>query len=213
MQADGQPFTSFNGSPMVPEAVREFQAKSFTVKVDRPIHIGDIYRNVAAREHAQPPHGDSETAIASHTRAIMQRAVFDVNGAILKRPIQCQLPPLKLVRHAPQTLAVQVSEALRIAILNQTVPPGSFLPSTRRLALALGISRNTVLQAYELLWLDGLVTARSGSGTRANANFGPKDRNRAPKLPGVAEILKASMYPLRVQEFLDQDGNVLSLRY
>ncbi|MDE2456674.1 MAG: winged helix-turn-helix transcriptional regulator, partial [Burkholderiales bacterium] len=42
---------------------------------------------------------------------------------------------------------------------------GSRLPSTRELALQLGLSRNTVLAAYELLRAERLIEARTGRGS------------------------------------------------
>ena len=60
----------------------------------------------------------------------------------------------------------QLARALKQAILNGRFIAGSRLPTTRALALALGISRNTVLNAYELLCAEQLVIPRAGSGTR-----------------------------------------------
>ena len=44
------------------------------------------------------------------------------------------------------------------------LPHGSLLPPTRKLADTLGISRSTVVKAYELLRLEGYVESRAGSG-------------------------------------------------
>lgn len=55
--------------------------------------------------------------------------------------------------------------ALRQAILDKRLPPGSQLPSTRVLAEELGFGRNTVVRAYEQLLLEGYLTGRTGSGT------------------------------------------------
>jgi GntR family transcriptional regulator/MocR family aminotransferase len=49
----------------------------------------------------------------------------------------------------------QVYRALRRQILSGRIRPGSRLPSTRWLASELGISRNTVLLAYEQLIAEG----------------------------------------------------------
>lgn len=54
-------------------------------------------------------------------------------------------------------------EQLRAAILDRRLPPGTELPSTRRVAAACGIARNTVIAAYDLLVAEGYVTARSGA--------------------------------------------------
>jgi len=59
----------------------------------------------------------------------------------------------------------QVYQLLRNAILEHVLPVNSKLPSSRELATELGISRNTVLYAYEQLLAEGYVEGRSGSGT------------------------------------------------
>jgi GntR family transcriptional regulator/MocR family aminotransferase len=43
------------------------------------------------------------------------------------------------------------------------LPPGGFLPSTRELARQLGVSRNTVLEAYAALSAEGCVTGSIGT--------------------------------------------------
>jgi GntR family transcriptional regulator/MocR family aminotransferase len=53
---------------------------------------------------------------------------------------------------------------LRAAILDGRLAGGQGLPSTRALASSLGISRNTVVAAYDRLLSEGYVSARHGSG-------------------------------------------------
>jgi len=60
----------------------------------------------------------------------------------------------------------QAYRALRAAILEQRLAAGAKLPATRALAGELGLSRNTVLAAYEQLVAEGYASARTGSGTR-----------------------------------------------
>jgi GntR family transcriptional regulator / MocR family aminotransferase len=60
----------------------------------------------------------------------------------------------------------QLARALKAAILQGRFLAGGPLPATRTLAGMLGVSRNTVLAAYELLCAEQLVVARGGSGTR-----------------------------------------------
>src|SRR5256885_1916442 len=55
---------------------------------------------------------------------------------------------------------------------------GVVLPAERRLALALGISRSTVVRAYESLREQGLVASRERSGTVVRP---PRRRQVAPK--------------------------------
>ena len=58
----------------------------------------------------------------------------------------------------------------------QTLPAGARLLSTRALARTLGVSRNTVLNAYDALAADALLAARRGSGTRVSR---PADKIRS----------------------------------
>ncbi|MGI9432993.1 MAG: GntR family transcriptional regulator, partial [Myxococcota bacterium] len=59
----------------------------------------------------------------------------------------------------------QVYRGLRQAILGGVLRPGTRLPATRSLARELGVSRNTLLHAYEQLRDEGYVVAQTGSGT------------------------------------------------
>jgi GntR family transcriptional regulator / MocR family aminotransferase len=59
----------------------------------------------------------------------------------------------------------QLYDRLRMAILSGQLKPGAQLPSTRSLASELGISRNTVLLAYEQLLAEGYVDGKVGRGT------------------------------------------------
>ena len=59
----------------------------------------------------------------------------------------------------------QTYRALRAAILAGRLRPGERLASSRELADALSVSRNTVLQAYDRLLSEGYAVARPASGT------------------------------------------------
>jgi len=65
----------------------------------------------------------------------------------------------------------QLYDILRAYILQGRLVPSSPLPSTRALAEQLGIGRNTVIRAYDQLLSEGLIEARSGSGTRVAMLF------------------------------------------
>jgi GntR family transcriptional regulator / MocR family aminotransferase len=59
-----------------------------------------------------------------------------------------------------------LERALRDAIRDGRLAPGTRLPATRRLAADLGLSRGTTKAAYDQLVAEGYLTARQGSGTR-----------------------------------------------
>ncbi|GAA4995693.1 MocR-like pyridoxine biosynthesis transcription factor PdxR [Streptomyces siamensis] len=58
-----------------------------------------------------------------------------------------------------------LERALRDAVREGRLAPGTRLPATRRLAAELGISRGTAKAAYDQLVAEGYLTARQGSGT------------------------------------------------
>src|SRR6185503_4314994 len=59
----------------------------------------------------------------------------------------------------------QIYEGYRSAILGGRFHPGQRLPSTRGLAMELGISRLPVISAFEQLLHEGYVEGKIGSGT------------------------------------------------
>jgi GntR family transcriptional regulator/MocR family aminotransferase len=73
---------------------------------------------------------------------------------------------LRLDPRRSQSLFRQIYEELRSAILEGRLKPGARLPSTRTLSEDLGVSRNTVLEAFEQLYAEGFLETRVGSGTR-----------------------------------------------
>jgi GntR family transcriptional regulator / MocR family aminotransferase len=60
----------------------------------------------------------------------------------------------------------QLYDSLRRSILEGRLATGVRLPATRKLADDLGVSRNTVLAAFEQLAAEGYLESRVGSGTR-----------------------------------------------
>ena len=62
-------------------------------------------------------------------------------------------------------LRARIERGLREAIRSGRLSVGSRLPPTRELARDLGVSRGTVLQAYEQLTAEGWLEARPGFGT------------------------------------------------
>lgn len=86
------------------------------------------------------------------------------------------LPELKPDLTTP--LHRQLFDALRAAILDGRLGAGARLPSTRDLAREVGVSRNTVMTAYDQLVAEGYLEGRTGAGTYVGATL-PGDLIRA----------------------------------
>ncbi|WP_264932417.1 PLP-dependent aminotransferase family protein [Streptomyces sp. A012304] len=85
-----------------------------------------------------------------------------------------------------------LERALRDAVRDGRLAPGTRLPATRRLAAETGISRNTVKAAYDQLVAEGYLTARQGSGTRVAAL-----PSVASETPGTATRAREPRFDLR----------------
>ena len=83
--------------------------------------------------------------------------------------------PLRL-DPASGSRSLQVHASLRSAILEGRLTAGLRLPSSRELARQFRVRRNVVVAAYEHLLSDGLVEARTGSGTYVAAKLPPRAR-------------------------------------
>ncbi len=67
-------------------------------------------------------------------------------------------------RSGSSSLQSQIRELLVSAILDGQLPPGETLPSSRRMAESLGVSRNSVSLVYQSLVDDGYLVSRERSG-------------------------------------------------
>ena len=119
----------------------------------------------------------------------------------MKHAGRSPMPLITLDRVSREPMNLQLAAALRRAIASGVLPDR--LPSTRALARHLGISRNTAIAAYEALILEGVLEARTGSGTwRAAEPVGLLKR---------ADLLRDSHYPFGARRLQDPDGNVLHI--
>jgi len=90
------------------------------------------------------------------------------------------------------TLQRQLLQRLKQSILDGRLPPGSRLPASRALAEQLGISRNTVLLAYNQLIAEGYVRA-DRQGTRVAPlppAPAPQARPAAPSAPAARRVAR-----------------------
>jgi DNA-binding transcriptional regulator YhcF (GntR family) len=90
----------------------------------------------------------------------------------------------------------QLADQLRWLIRGGRLPVGSTLPATRALAMNLGVNRNTVLKAYQVIAREGLVDGRRGGGTvvvRAERQSAAAGHSVPPKVASlVHELLQAA---------------------
>jgi GntR family transcriptional regulator/MocR family aminotransferase len=73
----------------------------------------------------------------------------------------------------------QIYETIRRSILSGGLPSGRQLPASRLLASQLGVSRMTVVNAYEQLLAEGYLEGRAGAGTFVSAHL-PEEFLQAP---------------------------------
>jgi GntR family transcriptional regulator / MocR family aminotransferase len=71
----------------------------------------------------------------------------------------------QLDRASRTPLTRQIYMQVRSAVLSGSLPPGTRVPSSRAMALKLGVARASVVSAYEHLLAEGYVESRHGSGT------------------------------------------------
>ncbi|EJM95601.1 PLP-dependent aminotransferase family protein [Herbaspirillum sp. YR522] len=105
-----------------------------------------------------------------------------------------ELPALGALDRQAGGLALQLTQALRVAIRRGDLRPGEALPSTRMLAQALRLARGTVVEAYDQLVAEGFLEARPGAGTRVAPlpdvpPVTPPVASPAPRLPPAAAAL------------------------
>ena len=94
------------------------------------------------------------------------------------------LPPREPHAPAARWLAV----AVRDEILEGRLRPGARLPSTRDLARQYGLSRGTVVAAFDQLRAEGYVAGATGSGTYVSEIL-PDDLLRVPRRPPSRDMV------------------------
>ncbi|GHD60135.1 GntR family transcriptional regulator [Thalassobaculum fulvum] len=100
-----------------------------------------------------------------------------------------------------QTLVEAVMAEIRRRVETRALAPGAQVPSLRRLAEALGVSKSTVVEAYDRLAAEGTITARPGSG------FYVTRRTRPFSLAPLPKPAERAIDPLWImRQSLDQHG-------
>lgn len=102
---------------------------------------------------------------------------------------------LQLRRDGAESLGSQVQNALRSAVREGRLGEGERLPSSRRLAADLGLSRGLVQSAYEQLEAEGYLRGHAGSSTRVA--FSPPAEVTTSRVQGTVTELEVDFLPGR----------------
>lgn len=100
--------------------------------------------------------------------------------------------PVSVDRSTSVSLPVQIAGQLRTLIETGTLVPGTELPSTRSLARLAGVSRGTVVAAYEQLTAEGCIVSAEGSGTIVSPDLAAVPRPAAAEHPPTPTGLPGS---------------------
>ena len=123
----------------------------------------------------------------------------------MSRSRQLFIPPITLDRRLQSPLHRQISRQIEESI-RRGVVSGARLPSSRMLARLLGVSRNTVLTAYDELAAGGFVQGRRGADMVVTWL-------RAAGVPDLHRLLHDAQFPTDAVFIADPDGAVISLNH
>jgi GntR family transcriptional regulator/MocR family aminotransferase len=108
---------------------------------------------------------------------------------------------LKLDPKAPELLQKQIYGQLRDLILSGELLPGVRLPASRKLAELIGVSRKTVVNAYDQLLAEGYLSSQTGSGTFVTD---PAQPQQSQTQPTASELLSVFARRLSATETQSQ---------
>jgi GntR family transcriptional regulator/MocR family aminotransferase len=99
----------------------------------------------------------------------------------------------------PGHIYLKIYHKLRALILDGSWPAGTRLPSSRRLAKDLGVSRNTAILAIDQLMADGWINTRAGSGVFVSAEAPAASRpNVSPLIPQYLDHSVSEPQPFQI---------------
>ncbi|CAG7615909.1 PLP-dependent aminotransferase family protein [Paenibacillus allorhizosphaerae] len=115
-------------------------------------------------------------------------------------------------RDSSQPLYQQIADDIERRISYGEFPPGSQLPSERKLAEQLRVNRSTVVLAYSELRALGIIESRSGSGTRVSRHKWGATPKHTPNWHRYVEggsFLPNPLFLRRIREALQQDKTLI----
>lgn len=115
-------------------------------------------------------------------------------------------------RNSDEPLYQQIADDIERRISYGEFPPGSLLPSERKLAEQLNVNRSTVILAYSELRALGIIESRTGSGTRVSKyKWGatPKHTPNWHRYVEGGQFLPNLSFLRRAREALQQDPSLI----
>lgn len=109
---------------------------------------------------------------------------------------------MDLVLDGKGPLYHQVIRSLKAAMASGRIPDGSRLPASRELAHALGMSRTTIVAAYERLRAEGFLVGKVGAGSFASSPWAAASKRARPHVSEPPQ----SAFSRRSRELHDHDA-------
>ena len=122
---------------------------------------------------------------------------------------------IDVTRSLPIPLTTQVATSIRSAISSGALRPGDEVPSTRVLARQAGVSRGTIVTAYDQLISEGYLTATQGAPTRVNPSLpdaGMRSSEPTPPTPSAKAIPRPPRSPKSVISLKPSSGHAGAIR-
>lgn len=118
----------------------------------------------------------------------------------------------ELERKSKIPIYKQITDHLERRISYGEFPPGSLLPSERKLAEQLGVNRSTVILAFAELRSMGIIESQTGSGTRVSKTKWGATPKHTPNWSRYAEggsFLPNLPFMRRIREALNQNPSLI----
>ena len=113
-------------------------------------------------------------------------------------------PTIRIDLDSPVPNYRQIVDSLRTHLVDGELAPGALLPSVRRLALELGITFNTVAQAYRQLAAEGWLDLKHGRRATVIGRRLPSGASRK-KVTGFQRRIRQIVAQIRAEGLAPRD--------
>ena len=115
-------------------------------------------------------------------------------------------------RQSGKPLYEQIADHIEQRISYGEFPPGSLLPSERKLAAQLGVNRSTIIMAFDELRAIGIIESKTGSGTRVSTTkweVAPKHTPNWKRYSEGGNFLPNLPFMRKIREALARDPSLI----